>query len=37
MGVAPELARATLRLTTGRSTTPEEIDRAAQLLLAALR
>jgi cysteine desulfurase len=37
MGVKPEIARSTLRLTTGRSTTPEEIDRAAALILAALR
>jgi cysteine desulfurase len=37
MGVEPEIAKATLRLTTGRSTTAEEIDRAAELLLAAVR
>ncbi|HJQ99853.1 MAG TPA: cysteine desulfurase family protein [Candidatus Polarisedimenticolaceae bacterium] len=37
MGVKPEIARATLRLTTGRSTTAEEVDRAAALILAALR
>jgi cysteine desulfurase len=37
MGVKPEIARSTLRLTTGRSTTAEEIDRAATLILAAVR
>jgi cysteine sulfinate desulfinase/cysteine desulfurase-like protein len=37
MGVKPEIARATLRLTTGRSTTAEEIDRAAAMILDAVR
>ena len=37
MGVKPEVARATLRLTTGRSTTAEEIDEAAAEIAAALR
>ena len=37
MGVKPEIAKATLRLTTGRSTTPEAIDRAAELILAGVR
>jgi cysteine desulfurase len=37
MGVKPEIARATLRLTTGRSTTAEEIDEAAAEIVAALR
>lgn len=35
MGVSPDLARATLRFSTGRSTTPEEIDEAAQRIVAA--
>ena len=35
MGVKPAIARATLRLTTGRATTAEEIDAAAHALSAA--
>jgi cysteine desulfurase len=35
MGVPMEWAKGTLRLTTGRMTTPEEIDRAAQLIISA--
>jgi cysteine desulfurase len=35
MGVDPELAAATVRLSVGRFTTEEEIDRAATLILAA--
>jgi len=35
MGVKPEIARATLRLTTGRETTAVEIDEAASRLAAA--
>ena len=34
MGVEPELARATVRLSVGRFTTEEEIDRAVGLILA---
>ena len=34
MGVEPELARATIRLSVGRFTTEEEIDRAVELILA---
>lgn len=37
MGVKAELARATLRLTTGRSTTAEEIDDAATRIAHALK
>jgi cysteine sulfinate desulfinase/cysteine desulfurase-like protein len=37
MGVKPEIARATLRLTTGRPTTPGEIDDAAARIVAAVR
>ncbi|HHN74903.1 MAG TPA: cysteine desulfurase [Acidobacteria bacterium] len=37
MGVAPEWARGTLRLTIGRWTTEEEIDRAAEAVVAAVR
>ena len=37
MGVEPELARATLRLSVGRFTTEEEIDRAVELILEAIR
>jgi cysteine desulfurase len=37
MGVKPEIARATLRLTTGRSTTAEEIDEAAAEIVGAIR
>ena len=35
MGVEPDLARATLRLSVGRFTTEEEIDRAVELILDA--
>jgi cysteine desulfurase len=34
MGVEPELARSTIRLSVGRFTTEEEIDRAVELILA---
>jgi len=37
MGVRPEIAGATLRLTTGRGTTPDDVDRAAAMILAAVR
>jgi cysteine desulfurase len=37
MGVKPELATATLRLTTGRPTTAGEIDAAASLIVEAAR
>jgi cysteine desulfurase len=37
MGVDPDLAAATVRLSVGRFTTGEEIDRAAGLILNALR
>jgi cysteine desulfurase len=37
MGVEPALARATVRLSVGRFTTEEEIDRAAGLILGAIR
>ena len=37
MGVEPELARSTIRLSVGRFTTEEEIDRAAKLVVAAAR
>ena len=37
MGVPPEVAAGTLRLTVGRPTTPEEIDRAAEALVHAWR
>lgn len=37
MGIEPELARATIRLSVGRFTTEEEIDRAAKLVVAAAR
>jgi cysteine desulfurase len=37
MGVKPEIARATLRLTTGRPTTAEEIDDAALLIVEAVK
>jgi cysteine desulfurase len=36
MGVDPELARATIRLSVGRFTTEDEIDRAARLILNRL-
>jgi cysteine desulfurase len=34
MGVEPELARSTVRLSVGRFTTEEEVDRAVELILA---
>jgi cysteine desulfurase len=37
MGVEPELARATVRLSVGRFTTEEEIERATGLILGAIR
>lgn len=37
MGVPEEWAKGTLRLTTGRMTTAEEIDRAAAAIIAAVR
>jgi cysteine desulfurase len=37
MGVEPELARATIRLSVGRFTTEVEIDRATGLILGAIR
>jgi cysteine desulfurase len=36
MGVEPEIARATVRLSVGRFTTEEEIDRAVELILDEL-
>ncbi len=36
MGVPVEWAKGTLRLTTGRPTTPEEVDRAAAVIAAAV-
>jgi cysteine sulfinate desulfinase/cysteine desulfurase-like protein len=35
MGASLEVARGTIRLSLGRSTTDEEIDRAASLLIGA--
>jgi cysteine sulfinate desulfinase/cysteine desulfurase-like protein len=35
MGVEPDLARSTVRLSLGRFTTEEEIDRATTLILNA--
>jgi cysteine desulfurase len=37
MGVEPALARATIRLSVGRFTTEEEVDRAVELILEAIR
>jgi len=37
MGVEPELARATVRLSLGRFTTEAEVDRAAELIIEAAR
>ena len=37
MGVEPELARATVRLSLGRFTTEEEVDRAVELILEAAK
>jgi cysteine desulfurase len=35
MGVAPDMATATMRLSVGRFSTEEEVDRAAELILSA--
>jgi cysteine desulfurase len=35
MGVPTEWAKGTLRLTTGRMTTAQEVDRAATVIVAA--
>jgi len=37
MGVAPEIGMGTIRLTLGRPTTEDEVDRAAQLLVDAVQ
>jgi cysteine desulfurase len=37
MGVGEDLARSTIRLSLGRFTTEEEVDRAAELILEAIR
>lgn len=37
MGVPPEVGRGAVRLSVGRFTTEDEIDRAAELLIAAAR
>jgi cysteine desulfurase len=37
MGVAPEIGKGAVRLTVGRFTTEEEIDRAAELLIRAAK
>jgi cysteine desulfurase len=37
MGIPEDWARGTLRLTTGRMTTAGEIDRAAEVIIAAVR
>jgi cysteine desulfurase len=37
MGVPPEISRGALRLTVGRFTTEEQVDRAAELLIRAAR
>jgi len=37
MGVKPEIAKATLRLTTGSSTTADEIDEAARRIVQAVK
>ncbi len=37
MGVPPEISRGALRLTVGRFTTDEQVDRAAELLVKAAR
>jgi cysteine desulfurase len=37
MGVEPELARTTVRLSVGRFTTEEEIDQAVKLILGSIR
>jgi cysteine sulfinate desulfinase/cysteine desulfurase-like protein len=35
MGVPPEIGQGALRLTVGRFTTEEQVDRAAELLIRA--
>jgi cysteine sulfinate desulfinase/cysteine desulfurase-like protein len=35
MGVPPSIGRGALRLTVGRFTTEEQVDRAAEFLIAA--
>jgi cysteine desulfurase len=37
MGVPPEIGKGAVRLTVGRFTTEEEVDRAAELLINAAR
>jgi cysteine desulfurase len=37
MGVPPEVGRGAVRLSVGRFTTEEEIDRAAEMLIAAAK
>jgi cysteine desulfurase len=37
MGVAPEIGRGAVRLSVGRFTTEDEVDRAAELLIAAAK
>jgi len=37
MGVPTEWAKGTLRLTTGRMTTAQEVDRAAAVIVAAVQ
>jgi cysteine desulfurase len=37
MGVPPELGRGAVRLSVGRFTTGEEVDRAAEMLVAAAK
>jgi cysteine desulfurase len=37
MGVPPEIGKGAVRLTVGRFTTEDEIDRAAEMLIQAAR
>jgi cysteine desulfurase len=37
MGIEPDLARSTVRLSVGRFTTVDEIDRAARLIIQRLK
>ena len=37
LGVPPEIGRGALRLTVGRFTTEDEVDRAAEVLVKAAR
>ncbi len=37
MGVPPEIGRGALRLTVGRFTTEEQVDRAAEMLVGAAK